>query len=235
MTPLCIDEQTSALLNTLQATVSISFVEKAIDHCHSTHQNTSAIIYYNPQTDRASAIACEVIRIWLRQLDYDIGRHLYVSTRSHHKVVKVITRSLCDHINDCCNHFKLYTQYLDMGHFPEDFPGHSLPAVLRRYDLKQLKPSFFGIYKAQTVQTIIKTLFTILATQKEGDDYSSHLQWIQQKLPGLYAIVMDFWQQWEAFDVTHIDPIFNSDLELTEKLTQKLEEWAEDKIFILAE
>lgn len=234
MTPACIDEKTSALLNKVQGTVNILFVEKDIDDCQFILENESAIIYFNSQKTNAPSIACEVLRIWLAQLDFDIGKHLYVSTRGHHKLTKFLIHSLCDHINDCCCHFKLYTHFLEMGYRTEDFTCNTLPPVMKFHELKRMKPAFFGVYKTQTVQKIIKTLFTILATQKEEGEYNVHLLLIQQKLSGLYDIIIDFWQQWKAFDVAHIDTIYNSDLELTEKLAQKLEDWADDKIFILS-
>jgi hypothetical protein len=45
-------------------------------------------------------------------------------------------------------------------------------------------------------------------------------------------MVVDFWNKWEVFDIENIDPIYNSDLELSDNFIDGLTDWTNNKTFI---
>src|SRR5690606_31197880 len=99
-------------------------------------------------------------------------------------------------------------------------------------DIKRINLKFLSFYNSQSVNLFIGCLFSIFADHIKENDYTEHHKYLMKKDSVLYDIVSDFWKKWETFDIENIDPIYNSDLELTDSFIDGLTEWAKNKIFI---
>lgn len=232
MIPKNIDEKTTELLNDLRTDVDISFEVKNINYCGVFQINKTATIYYNPKIVDTESIAHELLHIWLKRFDYSIGNRFFLYNQSDDKLSKIFDKPLCDHISNCCDHFKMYPKYLDMGYSPEKFLQNGLALQASIYDVKSIELKFSGGYNSKSINFFIGFLFSILADHIKENDYTEHHKYLLEKEPQLYNIIYDFWNKWEKFDIENIDPIYNSDLDLTEFFIEEIEEWGSDKTIV---
>ncbi len=229
MIPKDIDKKTLELLNDLKTDFDISFEVRDIDYCEVFQKSKTATIYYNPKIVNSESIAHELLHIWLNRFNYSIGNHIFLCTQSDRKLSKFLNKFLCDYIGNCCDHYKMYPKYLEMGYSPKDFIKDGLELKTSVTDIKKIRLKFIGIYNSQSINLFIGCLFSILADHIKANDYAEHHKYLMDKDLALYNIVCDFWKKWEAFDIENIDPIYNSDLELTDNFIDGLTDWANGK------
>lgn len=232
MIPKDIDDKTTELFNDLKTDFDITFEVKDIDYCEVFQKSNTATIYYNPKIVSSASIAHELLHIWLKRYNYSIGNHIFLCTQNDKKLNKFLNKFLCDYMGNCCDHFKMYPKYLEMGYSPKEFLKNGLELKTSITDIKKIKLKFLGFYKSQSVNLFIGYLFSILADHIKKNDYSEHHKNLIEKDSKLYSIVYDFWNKWEVFDIDSIDPIYNSDLELTDSFIDGLSDWAKNKTFI---
>lgn len=228
MTPDNLDTATLELLEDLRNDFAISFETKNIDYCEVFQKSKTAIIYYNPKIVNTESIAHELLHIWLTRYNYSIGNHLFLSTQGDKKLSKFLNKFLCDYITNCCDHFKMYPKFIEMGYSPSEFLTNSLAPKASLKDVKEIKLKLFGLYISKSVNLYIGCLISILADHAEND-YTEHHAILKVKDSKLYSIVTQFWYKWVDFNIENIDPIFNSDLELTDNLVVEFTKWVKSK------
>ena len=103
-----------------------------------------------------------------------------------------------------------------------------LESLASLQDVKGIKLKLVGLYNSISVNLYIGCLISILADHAEND-YTEHHAILKTKDAELYSIVTQFWTKWVDFDIENIDPIFNSDLELTDNLIEEFTKWGESK------
>ena len=91
---------------------------------------------------------------------------------------------------------------------------------------------FLGLYSLQAINLFIGYLFSIYADHIKENDYTEHHKYLMDIDSKLHEVISDFWRKWETFDVEKIDPIYNSDLILTDSLIDGLTTWANYKTVI---
>lgn len=232
MTPKNIDKNTLELLNDLQTDFEITFEVKNIDYCEVFQKNKTATIYYNPSIVNTESIAHELLHIWLNRFDYSIGNHIFLCTQNDKKLSKFFNKFLCDYITNCCDHFKMYPKYLEMGYSPKEFIENGLELQASVSDIKALELKVLGNYDSKSINFFIGCLFSILADHIKEKDYTEHHEYLIDKEFELYNIISSFWKKWELFDIENIDPIYNSDLELSDSFIDELTDWTKNKTFI---
>lgn len=231
MIPSILDKATSSLLEDLRQDFDISFEHKNIDYCRVFQKNNKATIYYNPKIVDSASIAHELLHVWLKRFNYHIGNHIYLCLQSDKKLNKIFNKSLCDHITNCCDHFKMYPKFIELGYDPADFLINSLEPKATIEDIKRIKLKFLGLYKSNAINVYIGSLFSILADHVDND-YSKQHSYLKKLDPELYLIVPDFWNKWVIFDIENIDAIYNSDLDLTNSFIDNMTDWVKHKRII---
>ncbi len=223
-----LDKITTKLLSELRKESEIVFQQKDINHCEVFTQNGNSTIYYNPNIVDNESIAHELLHIWLNKYNYIIGNHIYLSFKSNFKLSKIFNKFLCDYIENCFDHNKMYPKYLEMGYSPEKFIINGLDEKCSIDDIKKLNLKFLSKYKPDAVNRFTGYLISIYADHVDNV-YDEHLNLLEKKEPELFRIVTEFWNSWTEFDIENIDPIYNSDLELAESFITKIEDWIEFK------
>jgi len=61
------------------------------------------------------------------------------------------------------------------------------------------------------------------------NDYTRHLNLLKQLDNDLFDIVTRFWKSWIDFDITNINSINNSDIELCDNFLDEMKLWIENK------
>jgi hypothetical protein len=229
MIPENIDKKTIELLNDLQTDFEILFEMKNIDYCEVFQNNNTAIIYYNPKYVNTESIAHELLHVWLKRFNYSIGNHIFLCTRDNEKLSKVLNKFLCDYISNCCDHVKMYPKYLEMGYSPKAFLENGLELKATILEIKEMKLKFLENHDPQAINLFIGYLFSILADHIKENDYTLHHKYLKEIDYKLYNIICDFWRKWELFDIENIDPIFNSDLDLSDSFIKELVDWSKNK------
>lgn len=231
MIPSVLDKVTISLLENLQKDFDISFEQKNIDFCEVFQKSGKATIYYNPKIVDSSSIAHELLHVWLTKFNYSIGNHIYLVLQSDNKLSKIFDKFLCDYITNCCDHFKMYPKFIDLGYKPDDFLTNSLESKASFKDVKKIKLKFLGSYNSKAINFYIGSLFSIFADHVVND-YTQHHAYLKKLDSDLYSIVSEFWNKWVKFDIENIDAIYNSDLELTDSFIDNMTEWAKTKRII---
>jgi hypothetical protein len=231
MIPSILDKATSSLLVDLQKDFDISFEHKNIDFCEVFQKSGKATIYYNPKIVDSASIAHELLHIWLKRFNFCIGNHIYLSLQFDKKLNKIFNKFLCDYITNCCDHFKMYPKFIELGYKPVDFLTNSLESKAPFKDVKRIKLKFLGSFNSKAINYYIGSLFSIFADHVEND-YTQHHSFLKQLDSDLYSIVSDFWNKWEIFDIEKIDAIYNSDLDLTDSFIDNMTEWVKIKRII---
>jgi hypothetical protein len=126
----------------------------------------------------------------------------------------------------------MYPKYLEMGYNPKEFIKNGLELKTSISDLKGIRLKLLWFYKAQSINLFIGCLFSILADHVKENNYTEHHQFLKNNDTILYEVIKDFWNKWMDFDIENIDPIYNSDLELTDSLINALKIWTNNKIII---
>lgn len=223
-----LDTQTLEFLRELENNHQVRFKVEYINHCRVFSKDGISTIYYNPDIIDSESITHELLHIWLQKYNYMIGNHIYFSCKSHPSLSKVFSKPLCDYIANCFDHLKMYPKYREMGYSDEKFVHNGLNEKCSIRDIKNLRLSFMGIYRASSIDKFIGFLISIYADHVQHN-YIEHLELLNQKDNQLFKTVTDFWKSWEIFDITAIYPIFNSDLNLGDKFIFAMEEWVEKK------
>ena len=225
-----IDSASQKLLSELiTAGYNISFKHRNDDYCEVFTRNKEAIIYYNRNNVTTESIAHELLHVWLKKFNYHTGNHLYLITRNDNKLNLIISKLLCDHITNCCDHFKMYPQFIRMGYDPSKFIKDSLFEQASLKFINSIKLKMFWTYQSNAINWYIGSLISILAHHIEHN-YNEHHSKLLRKDPDLYYIITKFWKSWKLFDIENIDVIYNYDLDLTNTLASELNEWCKNKI-----
>ena len=219
-----LDNKTQTLLQDLKNDFQIEFEQKDIDYCEAFIIMKQATIYYNPKIIDNESIAHELLHIKLKRYNYVIGNHIYFSCMNNLKLKRIFNKFLCDYIGNCFDHFKMYPEYVEMGYSPENFLLNGLDEKCSLKDIKALNLSFLKTYKAKSIELYIGYLISIYADHIDND-YNEHLKLLNEKDPDLFEIMSAFWKKWEDFDITKIDAIYNSDIELANSFVSDMEEW----------
>lgn len=223
-----LDNKTKLLLLDLRTDFQIEFEQKEIDYCEVFTKNRQATVYYNPKLINNEAIAHELLHIKLNRYNYVIGNHIYFSCLNHLKLQKIFNKFLCDYIGNCFDHYKMYPEYVEMGYSQKGFLTNGLDEKCSLKDIKSLSLSFLKTYKAKSIELYIGYLISIYADHIDNN-YNEHLKLLQEKDSNLFEIISKFWNKWKVFDITNIDAIYNSDLELANSFISDIEEWIELK------
>lgn len=208
----------------------ISFEVKNIDHCYVYSENNTSKIYYNPNNFSNASIAHELLHIKLRRFNF-VRNHIYLSCKNHKKLRLIFTKQLCDHISNCFDHVKMYPEYLQLGYSPDDFLRNALEEKSTIKIIKSIKMKFLLGYKAISLDPYIGNSISIYADHADNQ-YDEHLNLLEQKSPELFEIISKLWNNWIHFDITKIDTIYNSDIELFERFIGDMEEWVKNKIIV---
>lgn len=228
MIPYFLDNTTITLLEELQNDFNISFVQRNIDFCEVFQKSGKATIYYNPKIANSSSIAHELLHVWLTSYNYVIGNHIYLYLESDKKLSKIFKKFLCDHISNCCDHYKMYPKFLELGYQPVDFLSDGLKPKVSLKEIVNIKLKFLGLYNSKHINFYIGSLFSIFADHAKND-YSKEFLYLKKLDSELFSIVSDFWSKWEKFDIKNIDPIYNSDHDLTNNFIHNMETWVKNK------
>lgn len=231
MVPEILDKKTVLLLAELRKNTEVEFEIKKIDYAMCYFKNNRAIIYYDPEKIEVESIAHELLHVWLKEFKYTTGNHIYLSCTSDPKLKKIFSKGLCDHIGNCCDHLKMYPEYLNMGYSPEKFLTNSLDEQCSISDIKRLKLKNAMFYDAKSIDAFIGYLISIYADHMPRD-YSIHIEEMKMINIELFNIVTSFWNDWKSFDIKNIDPIFNSEHDLLNSFIGNLEDWINTKILI---
>lgn len=223
-----LDKKTSDLLFELRADSEIDFVEKNINFCEVFTQNGKSTISYNPKIVDTESIAHELLHIWLNKFNYVIGNYIYLVFESDRKLSKIFNKCLCDYIENCFDHYKMYPKYSEMGYSPDKFLMNGLAEKCSINDIKKLHLKFLGKYKSDSINKFIGYLISIYADHIDNN-YDEHLELLKTKESELFSIVTNFWNKWLVFDIENIDIIYNSDRELVESFMTDMENWIEYK------
>jgi hypothetical protein len=224
-----LDNESKLLLADLSRDFQIEFEPRDINYCEVFTINGCSTIYYNPKFVDNESISHELLHIHLKRYNYSIGNHIYLSFQNHKKLGKVFSKFLCDYIENCFDHFKMYPKYIEMGYSPERFLTNGLNKKCSILEVKLLNLSIFGVYKAKSIDRYIGYLISIFADHVDND-YYKHIKILHKKDADLFEIVLRFWNKWKVFDIKNIDPIYNSDIELVESFIVDMKVWIENKI-----
>ncbi len=223
-----LDKKTSEFLSELRKEFKIDFQEKDINYCEVYTQHGNSTICYNPNIVDNESITHELLHIWLNKYNYMIGNHIYLSFQSDFKLSKVFNKFLCDYIENCFDHYKMYPKYIEMGYSPEKFIMNGLEKKCSIDNIKKLHLTFLSKYKPDSINRFIGYLISIYADHIDNI-YDEHLELLEKKENELFRIVTDFWNKWTEFDIENIDPIYNSDIDLAESFMTEIEQWIEFK------
>lgn len=222
------NEKNAKLLEDLRKDFQIDFEQKSINYCGVFTKNKHAIIHYNPRIVDDESIAHELLHIWLNRYEYNFGNYIFSVCQSHQKLSKIFVKFLCDYIENCLDHLKMYPKYIEMGYKPEKFIKNGLKEKSSINDIKSIHLKFLGKYNSKSVEKYIGCLISIYADHVQNN-YTKHLELLKSKESELFRIVTEFWTKWRVFDIENIDPIFNSDVELAESFVSNMENWVENK------
>jgi len=229
--PQDLNIQNKELLSKLEKIYDIHFQQKNIDYCEVFSQNNKSIIYYNPTKVDDESIAHELLHIWLNTFNYVSGNSIYLPCLDHPKLKKIFVKFLCDHIGNCIDHYKMYPEYIRMGYSPEKFIINALDKKSDLVEMFNLSLKVGDFYYSKAIEIYIGNLISIYADHIEND-YSEHLIILKAKDENLFNIVTKFWVSWKNFDITNIDAIYNSDIELMSNFIDNMEDWISDKNII---
>jgi hypothetical protein len=115
-----------------------------------------------------------------------------------------------------------------MGYSPEGFLKNGLEEKCSLQDIKTLNLSFLRTFKTKSIELYIGYLISIYADHIDNN-YIEHLILLQEKDSDLFEVISNFWNKWKEFDITNIDAIYNSDIELADSFVTDMEEWIKHK------
>jgi len=115
-----------------------------------------------------------------------------------------------------------------MGYSPQGFLTNGLDEKCSLQDIKSLSLSFLKTYKSKSIELYIGYLISIYADHIDNN-YNEHLKLLQEKESNLFEIISRFWNKWKVFDITNIDAIYNSDLELADSFISDMKDWIKQK------
>ncbi|WP_369765832.1 hypothetical protein [Flavobacterium sp. WC2429] len=222
------DNEVLSLLEELKQKHDIRFETHDENYCGVSQQNNTATVFYNPKQFNNASIAHELLHVWLSKFEYHVGSHIYLMCLSDSKLSKIMTKFLCDYIENLFDHNKMYPKYKEMGYSDEDFIVNGLEQKCSISDIKQLSLSLLNVYNANSINRFIGYLLSIYADHV-FHDYLEHLSLLKNKNAELFKIVTVFWNRWLIFDVTVIDPIFNSSYEISNSFLDEMETWVANK------
>ena len=225
-----LDLKTRLLLEELQKSYKIKFEEKQIDYCELFIKSNDATIYFNPNDIDTETITHELLHIWLEKFNYTVGNYIYMVNLEHEKLNKVFSKFLCNYIENCFDHHKMFPKYSEMGYSPEKFLKNGLAEKCSIQDINSLNLKFSEVYDSTAINKFIGFLISIYADHIKENKYTEHLFLLKQKDSDLFKIVTDFWNSWVDFDITKINAITNSDIQLNEKFITEMEMWVNDKV-----
>ena len=226
-----IDRNAQELLDELRLEYQIEFEASNINYCQVTQKGRKATIQYNPKTFNSESIVHELLHIWLDRYNYKIGNYVYLICRGDKNLSKVFLKPLCDHIENCFDHFKMYPKYIAMGYSAEGFMIDSLKEKCSIKDIDLVRTDTHGLHHAISIKYFIGYLISIYADHA-NNDYTVHLDLLSQKDHDLFEIVTRFWKSWLAFDITKIDSIENSDIELCDNFLDEINSWIKKGVVI---
>lgn len=229
MSPIALNDSTAALLEEMEKVYDISFEPEDIDYCGVYQINKTATISYNPKTVDSASIAHELLHLWISQFNCYIGNHLFLRLKDDKKLRRIFDKRLCDHIQNICDHYKMYPEFIRLGYKPSEFLKDALAEKSSLEEIKKINLQIFGSYNPNAINFYIGSLFSILADDIFENDYTQHHLYLKKLDNELHSIVSEFWDQWKTFEIEHIDPIFNSDIDLVESFIDDMKAWAEGK------
>jgi len=143
--------------------------------------NTNSLLYdlqskgYEISFETHNKNYCEVFQRnkKAKQYNYSIGNHLYCYTQGNPKLSKIFTKFLCDHINNCFDHSRMYPKYIEMGYSPSKFVVNGIAPKATTIEVDAINLGLVNSYLAKSIDVYIGTLISILADHVEND-YQLH-------------------------------------------------------------
>jgi len=150
-----IDRKAQELLNELSAEYQIKFDKSNINYCQLLLKGKKAIIRYNPNLLDNESIVHELLHLWLDRYNYKIGNYIYLACGQDMNLGKVFSKPLCDHIENCFDHFKMYPKYIEMGYSAEGFMIDSLKEKCAIKDIDLIQTDTLGLHHAKSINYYI--------------------------------------------------------------------------------
>lgn len=122
----------------------------------------------------------------------------------------------------------MYPKFREMGYSPAKFIKNGLDEKCSIEDINSIGIKFMNTYNSTAVNSFIGCLISIYADHIDHN-YEKHLKLMYQKDNALFDIVTEFWRNLEAFDITNIDNVYNSDIDRCENFVADMESWIENK------
>lgn len=222
-----LDANNTRLLAELRDKYMVVFVDSKERYCSVFHKNDTSTIFVNPKFFSNSSIAHELLHTWFKTYDLHSSNGIYLSSQEHTKLRKIFDKRLCDHIGNCQEHLKIFPKFIEMGYSPKDFldsKGFQCDII----SIKKLKVQRQGIYSAKDINRYIGYLISIYADHLPNE-YSEHLNLLEQMDSELFKIVTDFWESWKNLDIEEQDIMLRNDFEVFYDFTTSMELWSENK------
>lgn len=226
-----LDEKNFQLLMELKKDYHIEFVRDNLEFCHMNISGKNIRLYYNPKYVDNESIAHELLHLELDRYQYLIGNMIFLTAQEVPNLKKIFTKFLCDYIENCFDHNKMYPKYIKRGYSPEKFlwKGNEEKCTLQQ--IKSLTFRIEDVYFADAINRYIGYLISIYADHL-GFDYHIQLDALKWLDIELFNIVTKFWNEWLVFDIENMDPIENSYILLSYRFVEEMINWSNSKLII---
>lgn len=188
----------------------------------------SIIIYFGTGKNTQSGLTHELLHVKMKSFGYISGNYLQLALNSNSNLNLIFDSQLCQHIDNCMDHIKMYPFFIEYGYKPKEFLDNGNKRLSSVRDLKKINLKREKQINYKDVNSYIGNLISILSDHLDNN-YSKHLKILKEKDEPLFNIVSKFWGNWKAFDITNIDPIYNSDIELMDNFIDEMEVWIKSK------
>lgn len=226
-----IDSRGKQLLAELRKDLQIEFIEGELEFCHMNINGNKVKIFYNPLLVDNESVIHELLHADLIKYRYEIGNNIFLLAQDEPVIKEVFTKFLCDYIENCLDHYKMFPKYIEMGYNPEKFLWKGVKEKCTIDQINDLTLNFGEVYFANSINKYIGYLISIYADHIDND-YSEHLTLLKQKDDVLFDITTRFWESWMVFDIKNIDPINNSYLMMTFLFAGEIINWIKPKLVI---
>lgn len=222
------DSNRSLLQELINEGFNVSFEKWKNAHMGVFTQNNTVTVSYNEHHVGLAAIAHELLHVKMKSYKYISANYLKLAFTNKDFFYSVFDDKLCEHIGNLMDHAKMYPLFLKMGYAPEEFLNNGNSKLVDLEEIKKIRIKRWSGVSAKDVNLFIGHLFAILADHLDND-YTVELQILKDREPNLFNIITKFWANWLNFDLTSIDSMYNSDIQLLDNFLDDLEDWEKEK------